>query len=207
MALLTSTIENVLNRGLPRSPRARALCRELEGHRLGVDVRGMTRLLIESTGETLRITRDAATAAETEISGGPFSLMALAGESPDAVLQRGDVEIRGDTALAQKFRELALLLRPDVEEELSLAVGDVAAHQMGRAARAAFSLGRRAASTTLRNVAEFLAHEKADLVPRAEGDQFLKGVDALREDVDRAEARIALLAQRQDARRQDPPAT
>jgi ubiquinone biosynthesis protein UbiJ len=205
--MLTSTIENVLNRGLPRSPRARELCRELEGRRMGVDVRGMTRLLIESTGETLRITRDATTEAEAEVSGGPFSLMALAGESPDAVLQRGEVEIRGDAVLAQKFRELALLLRPDVEEELSLAVGDVAAHQMGRAARAAFSFGQRAASTTMRNVAEFLAHEKQDLVPRAEGDQLLKGVDSLREDVDRAEARLDLLAQRLDARRQDPSAS
>jgi ubiquinone biosynthesis protein UbiJ len=205
--MLTSTIEIVLNRGLPRSPRARELCRELEGRRMGVEVRGMTRLLIESTGDTLRITRDATAEAEAEVSGGAFSLMALAGESPDAVLQRGDVEIRGDAVLAQKFRELALLLRPDVEEELSLAVGDVTAHQMGRAARAAFSFGRRAASTTLRNVAEFLAHEKADLVPRAEGDQLLKGVDALREDVDRAEARMDLLAQRLDARRQDPSAS
>jgi ubiquinone biosynthesis accessory factor UbiJ len=189
--MLTSTIENVLNRGLPRSPRARALCRELAGRRMGVDVRGMTRLLVESTGETLKITRDAVGEADAEVSGAPFSLLALAGESPDAVVQRGDVEIRGDAALAQKYRELAMLLKPDVEEELSLAVGDVAAHQIGRAARAVFSFGRRAASTTVQNVAEFLAHERADLVPRAEGDQLLKGVDALREDVDRAEARIA----------------
>jgi ubiquinone biosynthesis protein UbiJ len=191
--MLTSTIENVLNRGLPRSPRARALCRELAGRRMGVDVRGMTRLLVESTGETLKITRDAVGEADAEVSGAPFSLLALAGESPDAVVQRGDVEIRGDAALAQKYRELAMLLKPDVEEELSLAVGDVAAHQIGRAARAVFSFGRRAASTTVQNVAEFLAHERADLVPRAEGDQLLKGVDALREDVDRAEARIAQL--------------
>ena len=76
--MLTSTIENVLNRGLPRSPRARALCRELAGKRMGVDVRGMTRLLIESTGDTLRITRDASGEADAEVSGGPFSLMALA---------------------------------------------------------------------------------------------------------------------------------
>jgi ubiquinone biosynthesis protein UbiJ len=191
--MLTSTIENVLNRGLPRSPRARALCRELAGRRMGVDVRGMTRLLVESTGETLKITRDAVGEADAEVSGAPFSLLALAGESPDAVVQRGDVEIRGDATLAQKYRELAMLLKPDVEEELSLAVGDVAAHQIGRAARAVFSFGRRAASTTVQNVAEFLAHERADLVPRAEGDQLLKGVDALREDVDRAEARIARL--------------
>ena len=46
----------------------------------------------------------------------------------------------------------------------------------------------------MRNVAEYLAHERADLVPRAEADQFTAGVDRIREDVDRLEARINLLA-------------
>jgi ubiquinone biosynthesis accessory factor UbiJ len=191
--MLTSTIENVLNRGLPRSPRARQLCREIEGHRVGVEVSGFARFIVESTGETLRLTRDASGAAEAEIAGGPMSLLALASASPEAVLQRGDVTMRGDVELAQKFRELALLLRPDLEEELSKVIGDVPAHQIGRFARAAFAWTRNAASTTVRNAAEYFAHERQHIVPRAEADQFLKGVDILRENVDRLEARIQLL--------------
>jgi ubiquinone biosynthesis protein UbiJ len=194
--VFTSIIENVLNRGLPRSPRARQLCRELQGHRVGVDVSGFMRLIVESTGETLQLTRDASAAAEAEISGGPMSLLALAGESPEAVLQRGDVQIRGDLELAQKFRELALLLRPDIEEEVSKVLGDVPAHHLGRAARAAFGWTRNAASTTARNVAEYFAHERQHLVPRAEADQLLKGVDILRENVDRLEVRIELLTRK-----------
>jgi len=194
--MLTSTIENVLNRGLPRSPRARQLCRELAGHRVGVDVSGFTRMMVESTGETLRLTRELSATAEAEIAGGPLSLFALAGDSPEAVLQRGDVQIRGDVELAQKFRELVMLLRPDLEEELSKVVGDVPAHQIGRFARAALGWGRNAAATTVRNVAEYLAHERQHLVPRAEGDQLLKGVDSLRENVDRIEARIELLTRK-----------
>ena len=84
-------------------------------------------------------------AAEAELVGGPLSLLALAGGTPEAVLQRGDVQIRGDAELAQKFRELALLLRPDVEEELSQVIGDVPAHQLGRFARAAFGWTQKAA--------------------------------------------------------------
>jgi ubiquinone biosynthesis accessory factor UbiJ len=194
--MLTSTLENVLNRGLPRSPRARELCRELTGRRVIVDVSGLLRVLVESTGETLRLTRAESATAEAEIVGGPMSLFALAGEAPEAVLQRGDVQIRGDVELAQKFRELALLLRPDIEEEVSKVIGDVPAHQLGRFARAAFSWTRNAGSTTVRNVAEYFAHERQHLVPRAEADQLLKGVDALRENVDRIEARIELLGQR-----------
>jgi ubiquinone biosynthesis protein UbiJ len=218
--MLTSTLENVLNRGLPRSPRARQLCRELEGHRVAIEVTGFTRFIAESTGETLKLTRvsrggadDATFAVETgsahpeaasvdpsrveaEIIGGPVSLLALAGESPEAVLQRGDVQIRGDVELAQKFRELAMLLRPDPEEEVSRVIGDVPAHQLGRLARAAFGWTRNATSTTVRNVAEYLAHERQHLVPRAEGDQLLKGVDTLRENVDRLEARIEHLTRK-----------
>ena len=194
--MIESFVENLLNRGLPRSPRARELCRELSGKRVGVSVPGYTRRVLESTGDTLRISKDAAASIDAEISGGAVSLMALAGPRPEEVLQRGDVKITGDAELAQRFRELASLLRPDLEEELSVFVGDAPAHQLGNLARAMAGWGKRAADTTMRNAAEFLAHEKQDLVPRAEGDQFLKGVDALREDVDRLEARLGLIDRR-----------
>jgi ubiquinone biosynthesis accessory factor UbiJ len=199
--MLSATLENVLNRGLPRSPRARQLCRQLQGRRVGVEITGFTRLLVESSGETLLVKRDATTPADAELVGGPLGLMALSSAAPEAVLQRGDVQIRGDAELAQQFRELALLLRPDFEEELSQIIGDVPAHELGRVTRAAVGWTQRAAATTVRNVAEYLAHERRDLVPRAECDQLLAGVDRLREDVDRLEARIDVLARTLKARR------
>jgi ubiquinone biosynthesis protein UbiJ len=191
---MLTAIENMLNRGLPRSPRARQLVSELAGSRLGVEVRGVTRILVRSSGEVLHVTHDAAGAADADVSGSPLQLLALAGPSPEAVLQAGAVEIRGDTDIARKYRELARLLMPDPEEELSLVIGDVPAHQLGRLARSVFGWSRQASATAVRNVAEYLAHERADLVPRAEADQFTSGVERLREDVDRLEARINLLA-------------
>ena len=201
--MLTATIENVLNRGLPRSPRAQQLCAELSGRSVAIEVREITRLLVESTGITLRVTRGDA-GADAEIVGGPFGLLALGGAGPEAVLQRGDVEIRGDAELAQKFRELLLLLRPDLEEELSLVVSDVPAHQIGRFARMAIGWTRKAAATTAENLAEYFGHERHDLVPRNEGEQFLRGVDCLREDNNRQEARDTLLRERRSGG-QAPP--
>jgi ubiquinone biosynthesis protein UbiJ len=196
--MLSATLDNLLNRGLPRSPRARQLCAQLEGKSVAIEIRDITRLRVASSGQTLSVTRDDAPADATLV-GGPLSLLALAGESPDAVLQRGDVAIGGDAELAQKFRELARLLRPDLEEELSLLLGDVPAHQLGRLARLGLNWSRKAAGTTLANLAEYLGHERADLVPRNEGEQFLRGVDAVREGVDRLGARIELLARRRGA--------
>lgn len=116
--MLTATIESVLNRGLPRSPRAQQLCAELAGRKVAVAIRDIARVQVESTGIALRLGR-AQGAVDAEITGGPLGLLALTGPTPEAVIQRGEVRIDGDAELAQKFRELGRLLRPDLEEELS----------------------------------------------------------------------------------------
>jgi ubiquinone biosynthesis accessory factor UbiJ len=193
--MMLATLENLLNRGLPRSVRARQLCAELEGRSLAIEIRDIARLRVASNGLQLTVTRDEEPADAT-VSGGPLGLAALAADSPEAVLQRGGVAIAGDAELAQKFRELGRLLRPDLEEELSLLVGDVPAHQLGRLARLGLGFGRSGLSTTVRNAAEYLAHERADLVSRNEGEQFLRGVDAVREGVDRLAARLEQLTRR-----------
>jgi ubiquinone biosynthesis accessory factor UbiJ len=198
--MLRATLGNLLNRGLPRSPRARQLVAELEGRTLDVAVRDLLTLRVSSNGQTLDIgvPRSDAAASAT-VSGGPLSLLALSGDAGQAVIQRGDVRISGDTEVAQSYRELAQLLRPDLEEELSLVIGDVPAHQLARLARLGGRFGQRAADTTLRNLAEYLGHERADLVSRNEGEEFLHGVDAVREAVDRLEARLDVLARRYGA--------
>ena len=134
-------------------------------------------------------------APDAVISGSLMSLAALAGSHPEDVIQRGDVTIRGDAELAQKFRELAMLLKPDVEEELSRLIGDTPAHQAMRLARLAAGFGRRSVETGVRNMAEYLAHERGDLVPRAEAEDFYRGVERLREDLDRLDARTRAIEQ------------
>ncbi len=136
--------------------------------------------------------------ADGEISGSLMSLGSLAGPHPEEVIRRGDVTIRGDAELAQKFRELAMLLRPDVEEELSKLIGDTPAHQALRLVKSITGFGRRAASTGVRNMAEYLAHETRDLVPGAEAEDFYRSVEKLREDLDRLEARTRLLETEQE---------
>lgn len=194
--MLTQAIENLLNRSLPRSPRARELAAALVGKRVRVEARGLGWVLIaESMNTSIRLTKESTDGQppDADISGSLLSLAALAGSHPEEVIQRGDVTIRGDAEVAQKFRELAMLLKPDVEEELSRLIGDTPAHQALRLVRMATGFGRRAAQTGARNVAEYLAHESGDLVPRAEAEDFYRGVERLREDLDRVETRVHLV--------------
>ena len=190
--MLTQAIENLLNRNLPRSPRALELCAALAGKRVRVEARGLGWvLLIESLNTSVRLSSNGAAeeAPDAEISGTLLNLAALAGSHPEEVIQRGDVSIVGDAEVAQQFRELAMLLKPDVEEELSRLIGDTPAHQALRLVRMATGFGRRAARTGVRNVAEYLAHERRDLVTRDEAEDFYLGVERLREVLDRLDAR------------------
>jgi ubiquinone biosynthesis protein UbiJ len=193
--MLLASIEKLLNRSLPRSPRAQALAAALANRTLAVEMTGAGQVILSSSGGRLQIRRDSGAPADARLSAGPFSLLALA-RGRTSNLAGSGTTISGDAEVAQQFSELLGLLKPDPEEELAQLLGDAPAHHLGRVARAAFGFGNRVAQTTVQNVAEYLAHERRDLVPRAEGRQLLDGIDALRDDVDRFEARLQHLAQR-----------
>jgi ubiquinone biosynthesis protein UbiJ len=189
-------LESVLNRNIAASSAARKLCRQLEGKTLAMHLTGVPlNIQFRCDGERMSLDTAQGTANAT-LSGSPLSFLRLAGPSPESALRNGAVHIEGDAEVAQAFSELLKHARPDLEEELSRVVGDVAAHQIGNVARSALAFGRRASDTFARNVAEYLQEEGRDLPTRVEADEFIAGVDAIRDDVDRLEARIALLEAR-----------
>jgi ubiquinone biosynthesis protein UbiJ len=197
-------LRSAVARAMADSPRARALISALEGRSMTVVMRGTPlSLTLESTGTTLHLqpatpeaSPDVAPKADATISGAPLSLLALTGAAPEAVIQRGDVRIEGDAEVAQQFRELMTLLLPDLEAGLSGLVGRSAAHVLMRGLRGAADWSRSSAWTGVQNLSEYLAHERGELVPRAEAEHFLRGVDDLREQLDRIDARLALLERR-----------
>ncbi|MCX7035171.1 MAG: SCP2 sterol-binding domain-containing protein [Proteobacteria bacterium] len=192
--MFTARLQALLNRQVEASPRAATLVGELAGKRVTIVARYTPwRLQLGSDGRSLLLTREAAGAADAVIAGTPLSLAALAGSDPEAVIRRGDVRIDGDVEVAARFRELGSLLYPDVEEELSRLIGDVPAHHFGVVARQGFAWLRQTLQTSTHNVAEYLAHESRDLVPRAEAEAFMRGVDTLRESADRLQARVDAL--------------
>jgi ubiquinone biosynthesis protein UbiJ len=89
-----------------------------------------------------------------------------------------------------------MLARPDPEEELSRWIGDFPARRVSQFATRLLQLGRHARRTAGENIAEYLQEEGRDLVNSTELDEFLRGVDELRETADRIEARLGRLEAR-----------
>lgn len=190
-------LESVLNRNIAASSAARALCQRLNGKVMALHLEGLPlSIYFTSQGEQMSLETQYAGTPSATLSGTPLSLLRMAGPAPEAALRTGNVHIQGDAEVAQTFSELLKHARPDLEEELSRVIGDVAAHHVGNVARSALGFARRAADTFTQNVSEYLQEEGRDVPSRTEAQEFLVGVDTLRDDVDRLEARLALLERR-----------
>jgi ubiquinone biosynthesis protein UbiJ len=215
-----ASVEALLNRYIDASAEARALAQRLQGTSLQVEIEGVTRIraavfggrLALLTGDGAAPTPGAAAptsgapaaAADATISGTPPALLALlnGGVKRDPArpqarpAARPAAQIRGDAEIANRYRELLSLARPDFEEELSRVIGDFPARRVAQFARRGLELAERFRRTAGENIAEYLQEESRDLVNKTELEEFLRGVDGVRETADRIEARLARLEKR-----------
>lgn len=116
----------------------------------------------------------------------------------EAAYQQVDTE--GDTGLAADVQYLFRHLRWDVEDDLSRVFGDIAAHRLARAGRAALELPLQAGNSVAQMAAEYLKEENPTLAKREPVRQFVDSVDVLRDDLERLEKRIRRLEQRPQGR-------
>lgn len=192
--MLTEKLQALVDEKVDGSPRARELLALLEGKRLRVQVRHTPwEVSAHAEAGRLRLGRHDTAPADVTLSGTPFALFALLREDPQEVIRRGDVQLAGDGEAGARFQELAQLLRPDLEAGLARVIGDVPAFGIGSLVRKALDYGRASVATQAANLGEYLTHERRVLVPQAQAREFIDGVDALREQADRLEARVTAL--------------
>ncbi|MGO9995227.1 MAG: SCP2 domain-containing protein [Steroidobacteraceae bacterium] len=200
-----AAVEALLNRGVQASMPASALARRLDATSLRVDIEGVLSIRASVTGGRLSLVaadRSPESAASEQvnatIAGSPFALLQLAGARGGASgkIPHTPAQVRGDAEIANLYRQLFAVARPDLEEELSRIVGDLAARRLSQFARQTAAWVRHARRTAGENIAEYLQEESRVLVNKTELEEFLQGVDMLRETADRVEARIARLEQR-----------
>ena len=199
--MLLERLEAVLNRNVAESRRAQALARQLDGRVMSLTVEGTPlAFYFRADGGRLSLASRHKAPADASLSGTPIALLALAGPGAEGALRGGGVRIEGNAEVAQKFRELLAESKPEFEEELARVLGDVAARQVANLARGFLDWGRKASGSLTTNVVEFLQEEGRDLPTRVEVEEFLAGVDLLRDDAERLAARLARLESLRAAR-------
>jgi ubiquinone biosynthesis accessory factor UbiJ len=191
-------IELLINRGIGLSSTARAMAVALEGETLDVRLDGTPLRLRLTAGEgRVRVTAATGEApAAATLAGSPLAMLRLLGGDPQALIRAGDVQMSGSTDVANQFRDLLHMARPDLEEELSKLTGDPVAHQLGNLARGIADWGARTAESVSRSVGEYLTEERRTLPTRPEVEEFYRDVDRTANDVERAQARLDRLKDR-----------
>jgi ubiquinone biosynthesis protein UbiJ len=204
-----AAVEGLLNRGIDASTEATALARRLDATALRVDIEGLISIRASVTGGRLALiasdpSRESVVAEQVNaaIEGSPFALLRLAsgtdsrGSGARGAAHGPRAAVRGDAEIANSYRRLFALAKPDMEEELSRLVGDLPARRLSLRAQQILAWAGNARRTAGENLAEYLQEESRDLVNKPELEEFLQGVDAARETFDRVEARLALIEQR-----------
>ncbi len=191
-----ATAEALLNRYIDASAQAATMARRLQDTSLQVDIDGITRIRASTHHGRLVLVAGDDSAADATIAGSLPALLQLLKGGASREPGKPAAQIRGDAEIADQYRRLFILARPDPEEELARWIGDFPARRISQFAGRAVEFARHARRTAGENIAEYLQEEGRDLVNRTELEEFLRGVDELRETADRIAARLGRLEAR-----------
>jgi ubiquinone biosynthesis accessory factor UbiJ len=192
--VIAGWLESALNRALALDPDAARRIGELDGRVLlleldnGGDAPLRFYIVPSATGVSLRREHDGV--PDVTIAGTPSVFLRQLRRGPTV---SGELTIRGDIELGQRFQRLLSSFRPDWEEGLAGMLGDVPAHQVARTLRAVGVWGAAAVRTLGADASEYLKEEAMVLAKRDRVEKFLRDVDRLRADADRLEKRVQRL--------------
>jgi ubiquinone biosynthesis protein UbiJ len=188
-ALFPHPAARAINHVLRSAPLALERLRKHAGRTAAFHVGPVTlAFTVQTTGEVAAAVPGAASDLEVRIS--PFLLPRLAANEAAAFRE---IDVQGDTELAQEISFLARNLTWDVEEDLSRVIGDVAAHRLVSGARDLRDWGREAALRMAQGAAEYWTEESPLVASRVKVESFMHEVAELRDALERLEKRVEKL--------------
>ncbi len=199
--LLATSLEAAVNRLLAADQNSGDRLGKLDGRRVRLQLQDLAITLdFIFTAYRVEVSLDTTSDADTVISGSMPALFAMA--LPDDEGRWGGpgsrVKISGDATLARDLERLFSKLDPDWEAGVAEFTGDVMAHQLVAGLK---SIASSLLNTgeQLRDVAsDYLHSEQSPLAQTTELRGFSDEVDGLRDAVERLEARMRILLDRQD---------
>ena len=188
---LLRPLMGVVNRQIRAKTPARELAQKIDGQVVAIRVRDTALAMFFQVGPEQLELIDGVDEPDVVITGSLLTLAGLAVSSGGGMAS--GIDMTGNIETAQDFQQLMAYGKPDLEEELSGIVGDVAARGIGDVVRNVSRWSRDAHATVEQNISEYLQEESRALPSRYEVERFRSGVNVLRDDVDRLEARLTRL--------------
>lgn len=193
--VLGQTLEAACTRYLALDPHSTELLRPLAGKLIALHVRpfgGAMYLCPTDTG--LQVQYEISGPPDASLSGSlpAFARLGLGGEAR-ASLASGEIEIEGDMETARRFQALFAKLDIDWEALLARYTGSGIAGVAANLVRSGLAWTRDSADSLRTDLAEYWQEESRELPARSEIEGFHAGVDRLRHDVARLEARVQRL--------------
>ncbi|MEJ7747498.1 MAG: SCP2 sterol-binding domain-containing protein [Luteimonas sp.] len=196
-------LEAALNRALALDEETRAALKPLDSRRVALQLESPPLAIqIRVEGDQLRV-------GPMEEAGAPdlavrSTLAGLIAQLPflrrDDAPPVGKLHVSGDADLARRLQRLAERFDPDWQQPFASVFGDVLGVQMANAVAGALKQARSTAKNLAETSVEYVTEESCDVVGKDELNAFHDDVDALRDDVERIAARIALLQPQDGAR-------
>jgi len=110
-----------------------------------------------------------------------------------SISELSNMTIEGNMSLVRHLAKIMQRMEIDWEEQLAYLTGDVIAHQAGQATRRAQHLAQDNWQNIKQNLSDYLHEELVWFPTRDELETFYMEVGQLRNDVDRAEAKLNYL--------------
>lgn len=198
----------LLNRGIHSRRDAAQLCEVLVGRSFVTRIEGLPTgtwaIRIAASYEGVSVTTasdEEVVEADAVIGGTPLELRRLIFADQGESIRAGRVAFEGDIEIAEKFRELILTARPDLEGRLAAWIGEPAAFQLTNLFHDVRDWVLDSTDEVVERASEYLQDNARRVPTPEEAAEFCAAVDDLADDVDRLEARIARITGRRGASR------
>jgi len=194
--LLLSPAASLINQGIDDNDDAQDLCEELDGCSLRIVAKPLSKpILISVTNGMVDLSSDSQRQADTEIAGTLIELNRLMFIDSQAPIREGHVEVIGDIDIADRFRQLLLCARPDLEDRLADWFGESMAARLATVARDTRDRVVDTAEDLAEGGADYLHEDTRQLPLRSEIVAHFNAVDELVNSVERLAARVSRLTE------------
>ncbi|MDO6563024.1 SCP2 sterol-binding domain-containing protein [Amphritea sp. 1_MG-2023] len=200
-ATLLTLAEETLNRLLLLNPDTVTQLQQLDGKVIAIQLTSANLALsLQPSATGIQLDMIEREDADVTLSGSPTDFLRLlsAADSSEAMFGK-TITVSGDNALATRFSQILIDTALDWEGLLAQVLGDLPAHEFARYLKWKASLYLHAGNSLKRNIEEYVTEELRLLPSRPEINHFTAATDSLRQETERAAARIERLRQKINA--------